>query len=145
MPGKQRTPVLKEECLALVETGTPVTQVAEDKDVHRTTLHRWMKDAENDHPLVKAKRQELKTKFIEKGYEKVDELLDLIMERARGEGVSIKDLISALQTIYDKVSHAQGEPNTRHERRSSSMQVATRAERIVDYLQERGRKKVASN
>lgn len=131
----QRKPAIREEALSRVDTGEAVTQIANALGVHRSTIYNWIEKYGEAPPEVLARRAVRKEQFVDKAYDQQETLLDLIVEKARE--ASLKDTVEAFRVISDKLSHAQGEPTTRHERKTAalSMQEAgPRLERMKDHL-----------
>ena len=110
---KQHSEETKELARARVAAGEPLSRVARELGVAKSTLHSWLTQADRDgHQESREKRKE---KFINKAWDAIEKYLDHLTTEKVINAAAAHNATTVIGTLYDKIALASGDVTSRGE------------------------------
>jgi len=122
MPRKKKTysDQTKELARARVAAGDPLSQVAREMGIAKSTLHGWLTQADRDG--FQAVREQRKERFIQKAWDAIEKYLEHLMTEKVIKAAAAHNATTVIGTLYDKIALASGDVTTRGEVRGQVTQ-----------------------
>lgn len=110
---KKHSDETKETARARVAAGEPMSRVARDLGVAKSTLSSWLTQADRDgHQDVRANRKE---QFINKAWDAIEQYLDHLSSPEVMKKAQAHNATTVIGTLYDKIALASGDATSRSE------------------------------